>query len=387
MQNFTFWNPTRIVFGQNTIPQIGKETVAFGLKALLVYGRDSVKRSGVFDQVMKSLTNAGVTVVEFGGVRSNPVLSHLREGVALAKRERVDVVVAVGGGSVIDESKAIAAGARAEHDVWDFFIDQARVKDALPLLTVLTLAATASEMNSGGVVTNEETQQKFNINSPLLFPKVSILDPTVTFTVPADYTAYAGVDAIAHMIEAYFTCQDSAIPLQDRLVAGLASTIMEATEQCLAKPDDYQARANMMWGASLAFNGLTTAGIGPYGFPNHMIEHSLSALYDIAHGAGLSIVIPGWMSYQAKRSPARLSRFARQVFGVEAADDTEAALQGIAALKAWYGRVGSPTSLSAAGIPAADIDKIAANAVMLAKKWRLRDYTQEVIAEILQLCK
>ena len=387
MQNFTFWNPTRIVFGQNTIPQIGKETVAFGQKALLVYGRDSVKRSGIFDLVIKALNDAGVTVVEFGGVRSNPVLSHLREGVALAKLERVDVVVAVGGGSVIDESKAIAAGALAEHDVWDFFVDQARVKEALPLLTVLTLAATASEMNSGGVVTNEETRQKFNINSPLLFPKVSILDPTVTFTVPADYTAYAGVDAIAHMIEAYFTCQDSAIPLQDRLVAGLASTIMEATEQCLTRPDDYQARANMMWGASLAFNGLTTAGIGPYGFPNHMIEHSLSALYDIAHGAGLSIVIPGWMSYQAQRAPARLARFARQVFGVEAADDAAAALQGIAALKGWYERVGSPTSLGAAGIPAADIDKIAENAVMLAKKWRLKDYTQEVIAEILQLCK
>ena len=387
MQNFTFWNPTRIVFGQNTIPQIGKETVAFGQKALLVYGRDSVKRSGIFDLVIKALNDAGVTVVEFGGVRSNPVLSHLREGVALAKLERVDVVVAVGGGSVIDESKAIAAGALAEHDVWDFFVDQARVKEALPLLTVLTLAATASEMNSGGVVTNEETRQKFNINSPLLFPKVSILDPTVTFTVPADYTAYAGVDAIAHMIEAYFTCQDSAIPLQDRLVAGLASTIMEATEQCLTRPDDYQARANMMWGASLAFNGLTTAGIGPYGFPNHMIEHSLSALYDIAHGAGLSIVIPGWMSYQAQRAPARLARFARQVFGVEAADDAAAALQGIAALKGWYERVGSPTSLGAAGIPAADIDKIAENAVMLAKKWRLKDYTREVIAEILQLCK
>ena len=387
MQNFTFWNPTRIVFGQNTIPQIGKETVAFGSKALLVYGRDSVKRSGVFDQVVKALTDAGVTVVEFGGVRSNPVLSHLREGVALAKQEGVDVVVAVGGGSVIDESKAIAAGARAEHDVWDFFIDQARVKEALPLLTVLTLAATASEMNSGGVVTNEATQQKFNINSPLLFPKVSILDPTVTFTVPADYTAYAGVDAIAHMIEAYFTCQDSAIPLQDRLVAGLASTIMEATEQCLANPDDYQARANMMWGASLAFNGLTTAGIGPYGFPNHMIEHSLSALYDIAHGAGLSIVIPGWMRYQAKRSPARLARLARQVFGVEATDDSAAALKGIVALQGWYERVGSPTSLAAAGIPASDIDKIAENAVMLAKKWRLRDYSREVIAEILQLCK
>ena len=190
MQNFTFWNPTRIVFGQNTIPQIGKETVAFGQKALLVYGRDSVKRSGIFDLVIKALNDAGVTVVEFGGVRSNPVLSHLREGVALAKLERVDVVVAVGGGSVIDESKAIAAGALAEHDVWDFFVDQARVKEALPLLAVLTLAATASEMNSGGVVTNEETRQKFNINSPLLFPKVSILDPTVTFTVPADYTAY-----------------------------------------------------------------------------------------------------------------------------------------------------------------------------------------------------
>jgi len=387
MQNFTFWNPTRVVFGQNTIPQIGKEAAALGKKALLVYGRNSVKSSGVFDLVAQALTSAGVEFVEFGGVRSNPVLSHLREGVALAKQTQVDMVIAVGGGSVIDESKAIAAGAKADHDVWDFFIDQARVRDALPLCTVLTLAATASEVNNGGVVTNEETKQKFNINSPLLFPKVSILDPTVTFTVPATYTAYAGVDAIAHMIEGYFTCQDPATPLQDRLVAGLARTIMESTERCLVQPDDYQARANMMWGASLAFNGLTTSGIGGYGFPNHMIEHSLSALYDIAHGAGLSIVIPGWMRYQAQRAPGRLAYFAREVFGISATDDAEAAQQGIGALVDWYKRVGSPTSLRDAGIPASDIDKIAENAVMLAKKWRLKDYTQEVIAQILHLCE
>ncbi|BCA79327.1 iron-containing alcohol dehydrogenase [Desulfuromonas sp. AOP6] len=387
MQGFTFWNPTKIVFGKDTVEQVGKQASRFGKKVLMVYGQSSIKKTGVYDLVKKSLEKASLQVVEFAGVKSNPVLSHVRDGVRLAREQQVDLIVAVGGGSVIDESKAIAAGARTDGDVWDFFIDKAIVNDALPIVTVLTLAATASEMNSGGVVTNEETGQKFNIGSPHLFPKVSILDPTLTYTVPANYTAYSGVDAICHLVEGYFTAADPNTPLQDRLVESLVKTVMESTDRILVNPRDYEARATMMWSATLALNGLIPAGIGPFGFPNHMIEHSLSALYDIAHGAGLSIVLPAWMTYTATRAPEKFARFGREIFGIIEPDDQKAAAKGTAALKSWFEHIGSPTTLSAADIPAADISKIAANAVMLAQKWRLDDYTEEIIGEILQLAR
>ena len=289
---------------------------------------------------------------------------------------------------MIDESKSIAAGAKDNGEVWDFFNGKREVQDALPLLTILTLAATGSEMNCGGVITNEETKQKFNINSPFLFPKVSILDPTNTFSVNKAYTAYGAVDAISHLIEGYFTSGDNWTPIQDRYVEGLIISIMLSADKIMENPNDYQGRASLMWAATLALNGLPTAGIGNYGFPNHMIEHSLSALYDVAHGAGLAIVIPGWMKYASKKNPAKFAQFAKRVFHIvidDTADGT--ALKGIDALKAWFKRIGCPVSLADVNIPEGDIDKIAENATMLANRWGLVDYTKEEIAKVLTLCK
>ncbi|MBN2645520.1 MAG: iron-containing alcohol dehydrogenase [Desulfuromonadaceae bacterium] len=386
MQPFVFHNPTQIVFGAGSVAKCGKVTARYGKKALLVFGRDSIRRTGLYEQVTGTLREAGISWIDHGGVKSNPVLSHVQQGVEKAKNRQVEVVLAVGGGSVLDEAKAIAAGACYDGDVWDFFSDQAVVKQALPLVTVLTLAATGSEMNSGGVVTNEATQQKFNIGSPHLFPKTSILDPELTYTVPPDYTAYSAVDAISHLLEGYFTSTDRATPLQDRFVEGLVKTIMECTEQILADPRHADARATVMWSATWALNGLSTAGIGLYGFPNHMIEHSLSALYDVPHGAGLSIVLPGWMRWQAEQAPAKLARFAREVLGCAAVSEQEAALWAADGLKAWFERIHSPVSLSQVKIPQQDIPAIAANAVMLAEKWHLKAYTAEVIETILRYC-
>lgn len=386
MQNFTFWNPTHIIFGEGTIAQIGKEAIRFGKKALLVYGKSSIKHNGIYDAVVTSLTEAGVEYIEFSGVQSNPVLSHLRQGIALAKQHGIDVILAVGGGSVIDESKAIAAGAKTDGDVWDFFLDKTVIQEALPVLTVLTLAATGSEINPAAVVTNETTTQKFNIRSPFLFPKVSLLDPTTTYTVPKNYTAYGAVDAISHVIEGYFTGSDSWTPIQDRMVEGLVKSIQESAERVLENPEDYQGRATMMWAASIAFNGLPVAGIGTYGFPNHMIEHSLSAMYNIAHGAGLSIVMPGWMTYMSRKAPAKFAQFAERVFDIRKDTPQESAEVGIQALKSWFERIGSPVSLSAGDIPESDIEAIAENALMLGKKWGLTDYTKEVIMEVLTYC-
>ena len=387
MQNFIFENPTRIIFGKGTIGRIGPEVKRFGGRALLVYGQGSIRQNGIYDQVVASLGEAGVSFVELPGVRSNPVLSKALEGIDLAKREQVDSVLAVGGGSVIDTAKTIACGVYADHDLWEFFTYRKAIQRALPILTVLTVSASASEMNPAAVITKEETCQKFSIRSPFIQPKTSVLDPTVLFSLSAAYTAYSAADVITHMLEGYFNNTEPESPLQDRLVEAFMKTVMESTETILANPSDYGARADFMWTATLAFNGLATAGMGVVGYPAHMIEHSLSALYDIPHGAGLSIVLPAWMTYTSRRSPAKFAQLGRQALGVRWKDDEKAALRGIARLKSWFAAIGTPVTLREAKIPEGDIGRIAENAVMLAQNWRLKDYTKDVIADILKLCR
>jgi NADP-dependent alcohol dehydrogenase len=379
MHDFTFQNPTRIIFGRNRETEIGRELIAAGhRRVLLVYGRNFFKQSHLFDRVAASLRENDVQFVEFGGVVPNPVLSHARDGVLLARREKVEAILAVGGGSVLDEAKAIAAGVLSGRDVWEFYTGM-RITAALPVFTILTLAATGSEMNGNSVITNEITKEKFSTSSPHLFPRISILNPELTFSVPPDYTAYSAVDAIAHVIEGYFT-GSGANRLQDRLTEAIITTIMETTGAILKKPDDYQARAEFEWAATLALNGITTAGIGEFGFPNHMIEHSLSALYDLPHGAGLAMVIPAWMKWYRNRNPEKFSRFAREIFRQQSAD------AGILALEEWFKQIGAPVRLAEAGIPAAEIEEIAVNALRLAEKWQLHEiYDREAIIEILRL--
>jgi len=386
MKNFVFHNPTKILFGKDTIPSIGNETVAFGKTALMVYGRGSIRKNGIYDQVTKSLNDAGVTIIEHSGVQSNPVLSHVHQGIQLAKDHKVDVVVAVGGGSVIDSAKAITAGALVKHDVWKFFIGKKSIKTTLPLTNVLTLAASGSEMNSGMVITNEKTKQKFGFANKHLYPKVSILDPTATFSVSPAYTAYGAVDAISHILEGYFTNQEPYTPVQDHFIEGLVISCIDSCDRVLQNLEDYDARADLMWSATLALNGMTGAGLGKVGFPMHMIEHSLSALYNVPHGAGLSVVIPGWMAYQAKRAPDKLAQFGERVFGITSGSMGKKAGGGIQALRSWFTKVKTPTSLTALHISAEDIPMIAENAVSLAKVWGMKDYTEEKIEEILKLC-
>lgn len=383
MQNFVFENPTKIIFGKGQIPKIGKETSRFGKKALLVYGMSSIVKNGIYDQVTNSLKKAGVEFVDFPGVKSNPVLSHVQKGIELARKENVDVILAVGGGSVIDAAKSISAGVKASHDVWDFFTFSKPIMSALPVLTVVTISASASEMNAGAVVTKEDGCQKYCIVSPFIQPKVSILDPTILFSLSPEYSAFSAVDVITHMLEGYFNNTASASPLQDRLVEALMKTVMESTDIIMKEPDNYNARANMMWSAILGFNGLTTAGMGQVQMPAHMIEHSLSAIYDIAHGAGLSIILPAWMYWALDTKAERLAKFAREIFHVKGRASRQVAQKGIACLKLWFESIGSPVSLKAANIPENDIDKIAENASALAQVWFYTDYTKDVIAKIL----
>jgi NADP-dependent alcohol dehydrogenase len=378
MFDFTFHNPTKIIFGRGKESLIGHELAAAGVrKVLFVYGRESIKRSGLYDRVIASLRASNILFAECGGVVFNPVLSHTRQGIALARSAQVDAILAVGGGSVLDEAKAIAVGTTVDDDIWDYFTGR-EVASALPVYTILTLAATGSEMNGNAVVTNEETRQKYNISSPLVFPRVSILNPALTFTVSPAYTAYGAVDTIAHVIEAYFTKAPGRTRLQDRLVEAVIRTIIDTTNVILQEPDNYDVRAQFMWTATLALNGLTPAGVGPYSFPNHLIEHSLSAIYNIVHGAGLAIVLPAWMKWYAPQNPDQFARFADTIFGLA---DGRA---GIAALEQWFVRIGAPTRLQDVGIPVDDIGMIAGNAADLAVLWDIADvYTTDVIADIL----
>ncbi|MDD4506452.1 MAG: iron-containing alcohol dehydrogenase [Sulfurospirillaceae bacterium] len=378
MVDFTYHNPTKIEFGKDKENLIGTAIANDAItKVLLCYGSERIKSDGLYKKVTASLSEKGIAWVELSGIVSNPVLSKVHEGIAIAKKEKVEAVLAIGGGSVLDSAKSIAAGTLYAGDVWDFFINNATIEKALPVYAIMTLAATGSEMNGFAVVTNDTIQQKYNIASIHVYPRLSILNPELTKSVPKNYLAYSAVDIIAHVIEGYLTA--SVQPhFQSRMVEGIIQTVMETTEILLQNPDDYNARAEFTWAATQALNGVTTAGTNISLFPNHMIEHSLSALFNIAHGAGLAIVIPAWMTWFHTQNPAQFKRFAQKIFGKSSAEE------GIVALKSWFTKIGAPVSLKEAGISADAIPAIAANVFLAAGRQGASEvYTQEVIETIL----
>jgi alcohol dehydrogenase YqhD (iron-dependent ADH family) len=386
MEEFIFHNPTKIIFGRGKIGELGKEIRPLGKRVLLVYGQGSIRKYGVYDQIVRSLEDGGIERVELPGVRPNPVLSLVYRGIERAREAGVDAVVAAGGGSAMDTAKAIAAGVAADHDVWEFFQFRKTVQKALPVFAVPTVAASASEMNGAAVITREEGARKFSARSPHLNPRTSILDPSVLFSLSPTYSAYSAVDAITHALEGYFNNTAGESALQERLIEALIRTIMESTEIILRDPRNYDARASMMWSAVLAFNGLTTAGLGRATLPVHMMEHSLSALYDIPHGAGLSILLPAWMAFRAAGDPGKFARFGRAIFGIEDRDDLSAALRGARFLRAWFGGIGAPVTLQEGGIPEGDVETIAEHALALAGVWQLPEYTKDVMIEVLRRC-
>ena len=386
MRNFVYSNSVKIVFGEGTVPQIGELAATCGRRALLVYGQGSIRRNGVYDAVTASLTAAGIEWTEYGDVKPNPVLSHADAGAELAKKCSAQMIIAVGGGSVIDESKAIAAGAVVGHSVWDFYSGKATITTALPLFTVLTMPATGTEMNGGTVITNEATCEKFGLGNPHLYPVASILDPTTTFTIPRDQTAYGAVDAICHLLESYFTCEDEYTPIQDRYAEGLIRTIVEVTPINQVTPDCYRTRSTFMWAATLAWNGLAPSGVGAWSTPNHLIGHSMSALYDTPHGASLSITLSGWMPWFAATRPQRLSQLGRAVFDINVSDPHDAATRTIDALREWFRRIGSPTTLADIGVGSDGLEKIAENCAHCAPHWGLPEYDARLVASILKRC-
>lgn len=379
MTPFSYHNPTRIEFGPAKEERIGSWLSEEGIgRVLLVYGTGSIRRSGLYDRVVKSLREAGIDYAELGGIVSNPLLSHVYEGIGLARTFGAQAVLGVGGGSVIDTAKAIAAGTVYEGDIWECYLGKAQIQGALPLYTIVTLAAAASEMNGNSVITNEATSQKYSIGSKLLNPRLSIVNPELMMSVSKEYLAYSASDIIAHAIETYFTATDHP-RFQSRLVESIVKSVIELTDRLIEHPGDYEARAEFAWVSSQALNGLTTSGTGGGNFPNHMIEHALSALFNIPHGAGLSIVMPAWMGWYQEKNKAQFERFAREVFGKNSAEE------GITALKRWLGSIGTPITLAQANISRERIGEIASNAHELAVVWGMGEiYSVEDIAQILE---
>ncbi len=369
MLNFNYYNPTRIIFGKDTISETGAHSARYGKKVLLHFGGGSIMKNGVYDQVMSSLSKAGLEVVALGGVVPNPRLSLVREGIAVCKRENIDLILAVGGGSVIDSAKAIAFGALLPdtQDVWDDYYMQAdyEIREALPLGVVLTIPAAGSESSTGSVVTNEAKGLKRAVNSETIIPRFAIMDPQTNYTLPAYQTACGASDILAHLMERYFTVVKHN-DLSDRLLESAMRNVVANAPWALRQPSEYRWRAELMWTGTIAHNNLLDKGrIGDWA--SHDIEHELSAAYDIAHGAGLAIVFPAWMKYVYKTDIDRFVQYATRVWDVSLPlDDKESVVMaGIERLEAFYRALGLPVRLTDAGLGAGNLDKMAKQALIV----------------------
>ncbi len=364
MNNFTFWNPTKLIFGKGQVEQLKTEVPLYGKKVLLVYGGGSIKRSGLYDQVVSLLGEIGAEVFELPGVEPNPRISTARKGVEICKNERIEFLLAVGGGSVIDCTKLIAAGAKYDGDPWDFVTQKAIARDALPFGTVLTLAATGSEMNAGSVITNWETNEKYGWGSRVTFPKFSILDPVNTFTVPRNQTIYGIVDMMAHTLEHYFHLTENT-EFQDRMCESLLMTVMENAPKLLKELENYEHRATILYCGTMALNGILNMGYNG-DWATHNLEHAVSAVYDIPHGGGLAILFPHWMEHNLSVKPERFKQLAVRVFGVNPEGKTaeEAGLEGIRRLREFWSSIGAPSRLADYDIDDSKIELMADRAMV-----------------------
>lgn len=363
MLNFNYQNKTRIIFGKDTEKKAGAEVKAMGSKVLIHYGGGSVIKSGLLDRVKASLDAESVPYVELGGVQPNPRVSLVREGIALCREHGVDCILAVGGGSVIDSAKAIAIGVDHEGDVWDFFTGSARIKKLLPIGVVLTIPAAGSESSTGTVITNDEGGYKRSCGHSEMRPRFAIMNPEVTYSLPPYQTACGITDMLAHVMERYFT-NEKGVGFTDQLCEATMRSIMEEAAKVMENPNDYDTRANIMWAGTVAHNGFL--GVGRIeDWASHNIEHELSGIYDIAHGAGLAIIFPAWMRYVYQHDLDRFCRFAENVFDIprETGSKDAVALQGIRALTGFFESIGMPTSLKEAGLPTDQLELMAKKAV------------------------
>jgi len=345
MQNFTFYNPTRILFGAGRIADIAKEIPAKA-RVLITYGGGSILKNGTLAEVKAALKD--FTVYEFSGIEPNPTYETLMQAVELARRERIDFLLAVGGGSVLDGTKFIAAAVPFAGDPWDILAKRAKVSSALPFGSVLTLPATGSEMNNGAVITKRSSDDKLAFSHRLLFPRFSVLDPTKTYTLPPRQIANGVVDAFVHTTEQYLTYPDNA-KVQDRFAEGLLLTLIEDGPKALQDPENYNVRANLMWTATMALNGLIGAGV-PNDWATHMLGHELTALHGLDHAQTLAIVLPAMLQVRRNEKHGKLLQYAERVWGLHADDDDARIDLAIEHTRLFFESLGVPTRLSAYGI-------------------------------------
>jgi NADP-dependent alcohol dehydrogenase len=382
VQNFTFYNPVKILFGKGQIANIAKEIPA-DAKILMTYGGGSIKRNGVYEQVTEAL--AGRELVEFGGIEPNPQLETLMKAVELVRSEKIDFLLAVGGGSVLDGTKFIAAAVPFEGDPWDILARAIPVKTALPIGTVLTLPATGSEMNGNSVVTRASTHEKLYFGSPLVLPRFSVLDPETTFSLPPRQISNGIVDAFTHVMEQYLTYPANA-PLQDRFAESILQTLIEEGPKTIANPQDYDARANIMWCATMALNGLIGAGV-PQDWATHMIGHELTALHGIDHAQTLALVLPSVLRVKRDNKREKLLQYAQRVWGISHGEPEDRITEAIEKTQAFFEQVGVSTHLSAYSVGADTIPEVAKrleNRGMTALGER-QDISPNVVREILTL--
>ena len=359
MNDFMYYSPTEFIFGHNAEAQTGEALLRYGARrVLIVYGGGSVVRSGLLDRVKQTLDERKIPYVLMGGVQPNPLDDKVREGIDLARREQIDFLLPVGGGSVIDTAKAIACGVPYEGDFWDFFCGKATVETALPVGVVLTIPAAGSEASGNSVITLRQGMQKISLRTPrALRPKFSIMNPELTFTLPPHQTAAGIVDMMVHIMERYFT-NTPGCGLTDRLCEGALVSIMEEARKLLQNPNDYDARANIMWAGTIAHGGICGTG-REEDWASHFMEHELSALYNVTHGAGLAVIVPAWMTYLAEEKSEKLSQFAHRVMQVSDSGDAVAdAREGIRRLKEFFRAINMPLTFGEIGAREEDIPEL-----------------------------
>lgn len=390
MDNFDFYSPTYFAFGDGQETRAGELVRRFGgSRVLIVTGSGSVHRNGVFDAIAASLDKAGIPYVELSGVQPNPRSSKVYEGIELCRREKLDFLLAIGGGSAIDTAKAIGVGVPYQGDFWDFFCLKAQPTVTLPVASVLTIAAAGSEGSNSCVITKDEGMLKWAINLDLIRPKFAILNPKYTCTLPAYQTASGAVDMMSHICERYFT-NTTDVSLTDRLCEALLRTIIEAAPRAIADPDDYAARADLMWAGMLAHNN--SCGVGRVqDWASHQIEHELSSFYDCAHGAGLAVVTPAWMEYVYRNDISRFAQFAVRVFGCEMnfANPEATALEGIRRLREFFRSLGMPVTFAEIGAKAEDIPDMVAHRAQKPNGFPFGNFVKiqpDDMAEICRLC-
>ncbi|WP_455950659.1 iron-containing alcohol dehydrogenase [Eubacterium sp.] len=389
MNSFVYDIPTKVYFGENQLGHLGEELSKYGKKVLMTYGGGSIKKSGLYDKVVAEIKKAGLELFELSGIEPNPRVSSVNAGAKICKEEGIDVLLAVGGGSVIDCTKYIGAAAFYDGDAWDILEQKTDVTKCLPVLDILTLAATGSEMDCGGVISNPETKDKIGLMFPVMQPKVSFLDPTLTYTVSQYQTACGSSDMLSHIIEVYFNMNKDLYML-DTVMEGLMKTIIKYTPIAMKEPDNYEARANLMWASSWAINGFVNGG-KQQAWSCHPIEHEVSAIYDITHGLGLAILTPRWMEYCLDETTvSKYYQFGCNVFGLDSKmEPMEVAKKSIELLSDFlYNTLGLKSTFTELGIDDKNFEIMAEKSVEIGGlKYAFKPLTKEDVVKIFEMCK